>query len=182
MSLTRSPHVTRLDPGRPDHEEHIPYYRQYIDLVPEGGVIPILERQVEETVAFLSSFTQEQAEWRPAPGEWSGLDIVGHLADAERAFSYRSLKIARDDKTLWDTFEPDEWAAAAHYTERPFPDVLAEFVAVRRAYVAFLRGLDDEAWAVRKSDQWSSRSVRAIAYVVAGHELHHMIDLRHWGA
>ena len=174
--------MSQIDPGRPAAEEHIPYYSQYIQLVPERAIVSILERQIQETAAFLEGFTPEQARWRPAPGEWCGLDIVGHLADAERLFTYRGMKIARGDSAMWESVEPDEWAANAGYGAQNLADVVAEFVAVRAAFVAFLRGLDDAAWERRKGEEWSMRSVRALAYTVAGHELHHMIDLRHWGA
>lgn len=175
--------MTAYDPGRPTAEEHIPYYEQYIRLVPDGNVIDILTRQINETAAFLAEMSPERARWRPAPGEWDALEIVGHLADTERVFGHRALKIARADPIPWESFEPDDYVAAANFSRRALAEVAAEFVAVRAATVAFLRGLDEAAWNQRIPDSRTSRSVRAFAYILAGHELHHLKDLRSdaWG-
>jgi hypothetical protein len=175
--------MTDFDPGRPTGDEHIPYYEQYIRLVPDGDVLDVLARQIQETAVFLASLTPERARWRPASGEWDAIEIVGHLADTERVFGYRALKIARADPIPWESYEPNDYVAAANFSRRPLADVTAEFVAVRAATVAFLRGLDEAAWRQRMPDAWTNRSVRAIAYVLAGHELHHLKDLRSdaWG-
>ena len=166
------------DPGRPDADEGQPYYFQYIKLVPDGHIVETLERQIGESAAFLSAFTPQQALRREAPGEWNALEIVGHVADVERVFSYRALRIARADPVMWTKVEFEQYAAAANFTERPLADVVAELTAVRAAFVAFLRGLDAAAWQRRAPDDWTLRSVRAIAYCVAGHELHHLADIR----
>jgi hypothetical protein len=159
-------------------DEHIPYYAQYIDLVPDGNVIATLERQIRESAAFLATFTPERAQRRPAPAEWNAIEIAGHLADAERVFAYRALRIARADPTLWESMDPDAYMASAGFAQRPLADVVEEFVAVRGAFVALLRGLDEAAWARRMPEEWTTRSVRAIAYSMAGHELHHVEPLR----
>ena len=137
-----------------------------------------LERQISESAAFLSAFTPEQALRREAPGEWNMLEIVGHVADAERVFGYRALRIARADPVMWTAVEFADYAAAASYRERPLGDIVAELTAVRAAFVAFLRGLDAAAWQRRAPQDWTIRSVRAIAYAMAGHELHHLADIR----
>jgi len=170
--------MTQSDPRRPSPEEHIPYYGQYISLVPEGDIAMILERQIQESVAFFASFSSERARWRSAPGEWNALEVVGHLADVERVFAYRALRIARGDVTPWEDVEFDPYVTAADFGRRPLGDVVQEFVAVRGATVALLRGLDEAAWARRMPEEWTCRSVRAIAYALAGHELHHVAGLR----
>ncbi|MDQ3549345.1 MAG: DinB family protein, partial [Chloroflexota bacterium] len=86
--------MTVRNPGRPTSAEQIAYFRQYIDLVPDGDIIDILTRQIVETTAFFSSFTLEQAQWRPEAGEWSTVEIAGHVADTERVLTYRALSIA----------------------------------------------------------------------------------------
>ena len=166
------------DPGRPDADEGLPYYFQYIKLVPDGHVVETLERQIAESAAFLSAFTPQQALRREAPGEWNALEIVGHVADVERVFEYRALRIARADPVMWTKVEFEQYAAAASFRERPLADIVAELAAVRAAFVALLRGLDAAAWQRRAPDDWTLRSVRAIAYCVAGHELHHLADIR----
>ncbi len=164
--------------GRPADDECLPYYFQYIRLVPDGHIVDTLERQITETAAFLSAFTPEQARRREAPGEWNMLEIVGHVADAERIFGYRALRIARADPVMWTAVEFADYAAAAGYRERPLADIVAELAAVRAAFVAFLRGLDAAAWQRRAPQDWTIRSVRAVAYAMAGHELHHVADIR----
>jgi hypothetical protein len=171
-------HETEQGPGRPDADECLPYYFQYIKLVPEGDVVKLLERQMAGSAAFLATFTPEQALWREAPGEWNILEIVGHLADAERVFGYRALRIARADPVMWTQVEFGDWAAAANFQARPLGDVVAEYAAVRAAFVAFLRGLDAAAWERRAPSEWTLRSVRAIAYAMAGHERHHLASIR----
>jgi len=171
-------HDTDLGPGRPDADECLPYYFTYIDLVPDGHIVKLLERQIAESAAFLAAFTPEQALRREAPGEWNTVEIVGHLADVERVFGYRALRIARADPVMWTGVEFGDYAAAANFQDRPLGDVVAEYVAVRAAFVAFLRGLDAAAWERRAPADWTLRSVRAIAYAMAGHELHHLASIR----
>jgi DinB superfamily len=170
--------ATQLGPGRPDADECLPYYFTYIGLVPDGDVVTRLERQIVETAAYMAAFTREQAGRREAPGEWNAVEIVGHLADTERVFGYRALRIARADPVMWTKVEFEDWAAAANVQERPLGDVVAEYGAVRAAFVALLRGLDATAWERRAPADWTLRSVRAIAYTMAGHELHHLASIR----
>ena len=169
---------TDLSPGRPDADECLPYYFQYIGLVPDGHVVERLERQIVESATFLAAFTPEQALRREAPGEWNTVEIVGHLADCERVFAYRALRIARADPVMWTKVEFADYAAAANFQERPLGAVVTEYAAVRAASVALLRGLDAAAWTRRAPADWTLRSVRAIAYSMAGHELHHLADIR----
>ncbi len=170
--------MNTIKPGRPGADECIPYFAQYIALVPDGHIVDILARQIAESTTLLASFTPAQARWRPAPGEWSAVEIVGHLADTERVFAYRALRIARADPLAWTPAELEVYVAAADFQHRPLADVAAEFAAVRAATVALLRGLDEAAWGRRAPEGWSCRSARAIAYNIAGHELHHATDLR----
>jgi len=165
-------------PGRPGADECLPYYFQYIDLVADGHIIDILARQIAESAALLATFTPEEARWREAPGEWNVVEIVGHLADVERVFGYRALRIARADPVMWSNVEFADYAAVASFAARPLGDVVAEYSAVRAAFVAFLRGLDTAAWERRAPADWTLRSVRAVAYAMAGHELHHLASIR----
>lgn len=170
--------MTQQDPGRPTSEEHIPYYEQYVRLVPDGKIVATLEGQIGKSAAFFNSLTPEQARWHKAPGEWCAIEVVGHLADAERVFAYRALRIARADATPWESVEFDPYVEAADVERRPMADVVAEYAAVRGATVALLKGLDEAAWGRRMPDAFTLRSVRTIAYVLAGHELHHLKDLQ----
>jgi hypothetical protein len=171
-------HDTDLGPGRPDADECLPYYFEYINLVPDGHIVTLLERQIAESAAFLAAFTPEQTRRREAPGEWNMVEIVGHLADCERVFEHRALRIARADPVMWTGVEFPDYAAAANFQARELGDVVAEYAAVRAAFVALLRGLDAAAWERRTPADWTLRSVRAVAYCMAGHERHHLADIR----
>ena len=174
--------MTRFDPGRPTDGEHTPYYAHYIGLVPTGGIIDLLERQISDSVALLGALSPTQAAWRPAPGEWNTTEIVGHLADTERVLAYRALRIARADQTPMegvDDFGP--YVPAAGFAERPLAAVAAEFAAVRAATVALFTGLDQAAWTRRGTADGNTFSPRALAYIIAGHERHHLADIRRYG-
>jgi hypothetical protein len=170
-------HDSAHDSVRPGADECQPYYSQYIQLVPDRHVLDILERQIAESAAFLNAVTPQQALRREASGEWNILEIVGHVIDVERVFAYRALHIARADPVMWTAVEFEKYAAAANFRDRPLGDVVAELTAVRAASLAFLRGLDAAAWERRAPPEWTLRSVRAIAYTIAGHELHHLADI-----
>jgi hypothetical protein len=166
--------------GRPEVGDHLPYYDQYIRRVPEGDVVALLASQIEETATFLAPLTAEQAQWRPAPGEWNTVEIVGHLADTERVFSYRALRIARADPTPISGIDFEQYVASADFARRPLADVAEEFVAVRRATVAFFRSLDQAAWGRKGVADGNGINVRSIAFILVGHELHHLADLRRY--
>ena len=168
-------------PPRPPTGEHSPYYGRYIALVPDGDLVATLVRQGEETATLLASLTERQARYRPAPGEWETVEIVGHLADTERVLAYRALRIARRDPTpLEGVGDFDAYVAAAAFDGRTLADVAAEFAAVRQASLALFRSLDPAAWARVGVADGERVSVRALGYIVAGHELHHLADLRRY--
>lgn len=174
--------MSSMNPGRPGADEYRPYYDTYIRLVPDGDIIAQLDKQIGETVATLTPFTTAQAEWRPAPEEWSAKEIVGHLADAERVFAFRALWFARNDPAPLPGMDPDGFMAGANFADRSLDDIVAEFVAIRRASLAFFRSLDAAAWARSGVADGSPVSVRALAYIIAGHELHHAKDFpKHCG-
>jgi len=175
--------TTTTTPPRPPADEHSPYYGRYIALVPDGDLVAMLARQGAETATLLASFTDDRARYRPAPGEWDAIEIVGHLADTERVLVYRALRIARRDPTpLEGVGDFAAYVAAAGFDGRTLADVAAEFAAVRQASLALFRGLDAAAWARTGSADGERISVRALGHIVAGHELHHLPDLRSYHA
>lgn len=158
---------------RPAPDEYAPFYANYIALVPEGGVIAQLERQATEFARLLESIPEDRADHAYAPGKWTIKEVVGHLTDAERVFAYRALRFARGDATPLAPFDEDAYVPAAAFGARTLADLSQEFQAVRNATVALFRGLPTEAWTRRGIASGHEVSVRALAWIAAGHELHH---------
>jgi uncharacterized damage-inducible protein DinB len=163
---------------RPEPTEHLPYYARYIALVPDGDVLGTLGRQIEDTLSALKGLSPERSQHRYAPGKWSVRQVVGHVADAERVFAYRALAFARGDQTELPGFDENTYAEASPAALRPLPDVLEDLAAVRRATVSLLRGLEPDAWSRSGVANGNPISVRALAWIVAGHERHHLQVLR----
>ncbi len=163
---------------RPGEDEYASYYSKYISRVPEGDVTATLGRQLESTLTTLRDITEEQANSRYAEGKWSIKELVGHLADSERIFGYRLLRFARNDQTPLSGFEQDDYVANGSFDKCRLSDLVEELEYVRRANLALMRNLDAEAWARRGDANGQPVSVRALAYIIAGHEMHHMEILR----
>jgi len=163
---------------RPDASEYAPYYGTYVTKVPEGDVLQLLERQRKETQALLAGMPDARALHRYAPGKWSIKEVIGHIADAERIFCYRALRFAREDKTPLPGFDENAYTPAGRFDARPIADLAAELDTVRRASVTLFRGMEGEALARRGMASNHDVSVRALAYIIAGHERHHVMILR----
>jgi len=163
--------------NRPQKGDYALYYEKYIALVPSGDFLEILEEQKRELTRLLSPLSEQQAEFRYAPGKWSIKEILGHINDAERIFAYRLLRIARGDQTPLPGFEQDDYIGPGNFSARTLADLLHEFSTVREASVSLLRSLDDAAWVRRGVASQKEVTVTAIAFVIAGHERHHRIIL-----
>lgn len=159
---------------RPVAAEYAPYYGRYIDKVPDGDLLRTLEDQGRETQAVLAGLSEAKALYRYAPGKWSVKEVVGHVTDTERVFSYRALRFARGDATALPGFDENAWVPAGSFDARSLADLAAELDAVRRATLALFRGLDAAALARRGTASDNAVSVRAIAWIIAGHERHHV--------
>ncbi|MET0553841.1 MAG: DinB family protein [Vicinamibacteria bacterium] len=158
---------------RPGRDEYSQPFARYVERVPEGALVAQLESQGADTARVLGALSEEQGAHRYAPDKWSVKQIVGHLTDAERIFSYRLLRFARKDETPLPGFDENPYVEAAEFDRRTLADLLAELACVREATLRLLRGLPAEAFARRGVASSGTLSVRALAYVVAGHELHH---------
>ena len=163
---------------RPVPSEHGSYFGTYIHLVPEADIIDLLETQIEDTVRLLSSLSEEEAGFRYAPNKWSIKQVVGHLIDAERIFVYRALRFSRNEAVALPGFEQDDYVDAANFDQRTLHDLAEEFSAVRGATVCFFKGLTDAMMLRTGTASESTFSVRAVAYILAGHERHHIKILR----
>jgi uncharacterized damage-inducible protein DinB len=160
--------------ARPDASEHAPYYAKYIEKVPAGDLLAILERQRQDVAALVKSIPEAKGGHRYAPGKWSIKEVMGHVIDTERIFSYRAMRIARGDQTPLPGFEQNPYVTAGKFDARPLAESAAEFDAVRRATQALFASLDAEALARRGTASGNPVTTRAIAYIVAGHVQHHM--------
>jgi len=167
MSAPRQAHA------RPATTEYAPHYETYISLVTSDDILGALESQRLQTAQLLAPRSERDGNFRYAPGKWSVKEIVGHLSDAERIFSYRALRIARGDSTPLPGFEQDDYIRGGNFADRSLADLSEEFAAVRAATLALFGSLADQAWARRGKASNSEVSVRALAYIIAGHELHH---------
>lgn len=164
--------------SRPDPSEYFEYYGKYIALVKGDDVHSALAAQRGETAALLSGLTEAQAAHRYAPGKWSVKEMMVHVADVERVFAYRALRFARADKTALPGFDENEWAPWTGADARPLSEIAAELDAVRTATLALFDSLSPEAYARGGDANGRHITVRALAWIIAGHELHHRAVLR----
>jgi hypothetical protein len=158
---------------KPEKSEFLPYYERYIALVPDGDVISTLTSQMTDTQSLLNALPASVATYRYAPDKWSVNEVVGHLIDSERIFTGRALRFARNDATPIPGFEQDDYVANATFNSYPLSELAAEFETVRQSTLFLFRHLDEEAWIRRGLANNAEVSVRALAYIIAGHELHH---------
>jgi len=163
---------------RPAPDEFFEYYGKYIGKVPGEDALSALSSQIPETLGLLRPATEEQALHRYAPGKWSIKEVVGHLMDSERVFCYRALRFARADEKPLQGFDEKAWVPPGRFDARALKDLAAEFDAVRRATIALFSGLDADALARHGTANNNPITVRALAWIIAGHERHHVAILR----
>jgi hypothetical protein len=169
---------------KPDRNEYAAFYETYVSLVPDVDVVAALEAQRLQMAQLLAGRSERDGNFRYAPEKWSVKEVIGHLADSERIFSYRALRIARGDITPLSGFEQDDYVREAGSARRELRDLAEEFAAVRGATVTLYRSLGEEAWKRRGSANKNEVTVRALAFITAGHELHHrnILEQRYFAA
>lgn len=163
--------------ARPAPSEYAPHYAGYVERVPEGDVLAHLRRQIDDTRALLRDLPPSRAVHRYATGKWSVAEVVGHLVDCERIFSYRALRIGRGDATPLASFDENAYVPAGSFDRRTLVDLVDEFTTVRHATLALFQGMPSEAFARMGTASGRQVSVRALAHIIAGHELHHVAIL-----
>ena len=164
--------------NRPEKEEYAEYHETYISLVEETDIISTLENQLDELNDLFGAISEEKADFRYAEGKWSIKEILGHLIDGERGFSYRAFRISRRDETPLAGFEQDGYVANGNFGNAKLADLIEEFSLLRRSNVLFFKNLTDEAWSYLGTASEATVSVRAIAYIMVGHIRHHADILR----
>lgn len=162
----------------PASDEYAPFYAGYVAAVRDEDVHYVLAAQPAELRGMCCDLSEQEALARYAPGKWSVKEVVGHLADTERIFAYRALRVGRGDATPLAGFDENAYVPAAASDLRPMGELLDEFDAVRAATLALFRGMPDQAWERRGLANGVPVSTRALLYVVAGHARHHLEILR----
>jgi hypothetical protein len=163
---------------RPEASEYAAFYAGYIAKLPGGDLLRTLEQQEKDTAALLGAVPQAKGDFAYAPGKWTLKEVVCHIADSERVFAYRLLRIARGDQTPLPGFDEQSWVPNAGCAERTLADLVAELRVVRAGTLALLRHLPAEAATRRGTANNVEVSVRALAWIIAGHERHHLALIR----
>jgi hypothetical protein len=162
----------------PDRSEAADYYFTYIDQVGEGDILAVLEGQAADALRLLDGISEERSLHRYAPDKWTLREVLNHVNDAERLFTFRALWFARGFESPLPSFDQTVASAAARANDRPWTDHVSEFRAIRAATVPFFKSLPADAWMRDGVASGSRFTVRALAYIVAGHVTHHLTGIR----
>ncbi|MFS0562258.1 DinB family protein [Terribacillus sp. 179-K 1B1 HS] len=158
---------------KPSKTEYPAYYQDYMNLVPEGNIVALLKEQERQTTNLLQGLTDEQASFAYDAGKWTIKEMIGHLTDTERILSYRLLTVARGDMTPLPGFDEDSYVEQAKFTQMTVASLLAQYRAVRASTIALVESLSDQDWIRQGMANGHVTSVRALAYMMLGHERHH---------
>ena len=164
--------------NRPNETEYAPDYQSYVNQVSENEILPVLRSQLDDLDVLLGRVEPERETYAYAEGKWSIREIVGHLIDGERVFGYRAFSIARGEQQSLPGFDQDEYMLTAPYNNIELEDLLSELRLIRLGNIAMFRTLDEESWNRVGTANANQVSVRAIAFIMAGHLRHHMNVLR----
>ncbi|WP_274476573.1 DinB family protein [Mangrovimonas aestuarii] len=154
-------------------EEYEPYYADYIKKSGGMELVYGLSNSIENSMTFLKSIPQDKLDFRYDLGKWTIMDVVQHIIDAERVFAYRALCFAREDKTSLPGFDENSYAEVTNVRARLYIDIIEEYIAQRRSTIALFKSFDDTMLMRMGVANNAKMSVRAIGFVVLGHENHH---------
>ncbi len=163
---------------RPEKNEYHEFYATYVDKVPEGSFLSELESQHEKSQALLAEIEEERADHRYAPGKWSIKEVVGHLVDTERVFGFRALCFARRDPNPLPGMDQEVYIENGNFHQRTLRDVIAEWRDLRSSHRRLFASFDSEVQLRRGVASDFEVSVRALVYILLGHEIHHRGILR----
>ena len=163
---------------RPDSSEYGSWYAGYVSMVPEEDVLSAIQTQSSETQKLLAGLDEAKAAYRYADGKWSVKEVIGHLTDAERVFGYRALCFSRGDTNALPGFDENAYVASADFDDWKLGDLAELYALARRTNIVVFRNFPEEAWDRRGTASNTPVSVRALAYIIVGHERHHLKVLR----
>lgn len=158
---------------RPLEKEYPNYYEPYVSLVPEGDLVEILKESLQQTVNLFEGISEETGLFRYAPGKWSMKEVLGHITDTERIMSYRLLRVSRGDQTPLAGFNENDYVAAAQSNQLPMENILNDFITTRNATITQIQNIPSTAWETIGNANGMEITTRAIAYIIAGHQIHH---------
>jgi hypothetical protein len=164
--------------GRPEKTEVAPYYFTYIDRVPGDDPMLVIESQGEELAPLLSAISEEKSLYRYAPGKWSIRQLLNHISDTERAFAFRALWFARGFPSPLPGYDQDIAASGAKADETAWAAHVEEFRRVRLATISLFKNMPPDAWMKTGIASDNPFTVRAVAFIIAGHVTHHVAILR----
>jgi uncharacterized damage-inducible protein DinB len=163
--------------NRPEAGEYADHYANYIAKVPGSDVLGVLESQRLQMLQLFAGRSERDGSFRYAPGKWTVKEVLGHIADTERIFAYRALRFARADQTPLPGFEQDDYVQSGAFSSRTLADLAEEFGAVRSASISLFRSFKEDVWSRRGLASKMEVTVRALAFITAGHQIHHRIVL-----
>ena len=158
---------------RPQAGEYASYYEKYVSLINSDDIVATLEAQRLQTGQLLAGRSEREGNFRYAADKWSVKEVLGHMADTERVFAYRALRIGRGDQTPMASFEQDDYVRTGGFDERTLADLAEEFDSIRLSTLTLLRNFDETAWSNRGVASKNEVTTQALAYIIAGHEVHH---------
>lgn len=158
--------------------KYAPCYSRYISLVTESDILRALEEQAGQLAGLMAAVPSDREEFRYAPGKWSVREVLGHIIDGERVFGYRAFCISRGERAPLPPFDENQYVARSNYHDRPVPELMEEFMLIRRTNVLFLRRLSEEGWRQMGTASNHPVSVRALVFIMVGHVRHHVNGLR----
>jgi uncharacterized damage-inducible protein DinB len=165
-------------PIRPASDEYAQPYAEYVSLVPEDDILGAIEAQSAVTQKLLSSLDESKAAYRYAESKWSVKEVLGHFTDAERVFAYRALAIARGETQPLPGFDENDYVRNASFDTWKLGDLAEHYALVRRSSIVMFRNFPQEAWERRGTASDYPITARAIAWIIVGHERHHVKVLR----
>jgi len=162
----------------PSTDEYAPFYEDYVQRAQKrDDLYAALSHQIDELRSTLGTLSDTQARFKPGPQEWSIKEVIGHLNDVERVFSYRLLRISRNDSTPLPGIEQEDYVRMAGFDEYSVDDLLTEFEHLRRANIVAIQHMSAEAIDRRGTASGMTVSARALIYMIVGHVDHHMASL-----
>jgi hypothetical protein len=164
--------------SRPQSGEYPPFFHGYVSLVPETDVLSILDSQPEILRRLRTIVTPDQETFAYAPGKWTIRQVVGHIGDGERVFGFRAFSFSRSDKTALPGFDENQYVEKSSFSAMPLADLVEDFTLMRQANLRMLRSLGDAQWDAAGTANGNQVTVRALAFIMAGHVRHHLVVLR----